>query len=120
MAPGWRLRGPRCRVSGRFSRGIASRIRRRVHTIHWYQLDQELENPYLTPRTDGTNYHSTFGMLTGRLELGWRASEHCPVFAAVEQYGVVLKSGRSAVRAKTDPCARTDLTVGTVGLRLSF
>lgn len=74
----------------------------------------------LGPRTDGTNYHSTFGMLTGRLELGWRASEHCPVFAAVEQYGVVLKSGRSAVRAKTDPCARTDLTVGTVGLRLSF
>lgn len=144
-----------------------------AHSIHWWQLDQELANPYLTPfwrlrkvirpmdlfyfkagvkrrfafledfyilpsvfleggdvtnierrlgrRPNGGRYNNpTVCSITFRLELGWRISKNFTAFAAVDQYDVVLKSGRNAIRDSSDLSAHTDLTVGSVGVRLSF
>ena len=172
VAEGWTLKSELSRQWSLF-RGFEPEYESSSHTIHWWQLDQELANPYLTPfwrlrkvhrpmdlfytkfgvkrkfpfledfylmpmvyleggdvtnierrlgkRPNGGRYNNpTTCSITFRLELGWRISRYFTAFAAVDQYDVVLKSGRDAVRASADECAHTDLTVGSFGVRCSF
>lgn len=67
-------------------------------------------------KPDGTSYRAGFVSVIGQLALDWSVSENFSLFMKLQQFGLVDRDAREQAHAPN----RRDLTILTVGGRLSF
>lgn len=67
-------------------------------------------------KLDGSSYHAGFMSVIGQVSLNWQLCENISAFVNLQQFGMLDRDARERTHAPN----RRDLTIFTIGCRLSF